>query len=474
MIRYVCLSDLHLADRDSVLSHFSEPGENATPRPSDVFEQLVICLRALVAGQERPPTLIVNGDFLDLAFGSVRNALTVFERCAALMREHGGDLFDEIIYLPGNHDHHLWESARETKYRREVLSRHHEDGLPRMGHSTAPFVGAAVPSVLLNDVLRHLPANAGQPVDDERVKIVYPNLLLHDRGLDRAVLLHHGHFVEPLYRLFSSGRRWLFPDRPPAQTVDDVEAENFAWIEFVWSLLGRSGEAGADVETLFEMLRYPKRVQGFSADLAARTARVLRLPFLPFVAARRVVLRLVFARMARGLSGERTRRADVCSPKAMRGIQDYLFGPSFGQLRQEIGEIPADLTFVFGHTHKPFEKILQAPGGGPVTLVNSGGWTVDTAAASPLFGASIVLIGHDLEVASLRVYNDAPGGGEAALTIQQVGEGAPGPLARWLDERMQSGDRKLWTKLIERVMVAIQDRRLRHRKRYGGSRRSSP
>ncbi len=467
MIRYVCLSDLHLGDRDSVLNDFREENGEDRPFPSAVFEQLVGCLRGLVAAQERPPTLIVNGDLLEFAFGSVGTALTSFARGAALMLEPGAELFDDVIYLPGNHDHHAWELAREAQYRADLRACSPGEALPAMAHSTRPFVESGVAPGLLNDVLAKLERSDTGSASSGNVRVVYPNLVLHDADADRAVLIHHGHFVESVYRLMSRGRRWLFPHRPAAQTVDDIEAENFAWIEFVWSLLGRSGAAGADVETLFEMLRYPQRVDSYSAELAARVAPAIRMPFLPFAAVRRMVLRIVFRRLAKGLSGERARMAEVCSLESMRGIEQYLFGPSFRQLEDELGAVPGDLTFLFGHTHKPFDKNMQRPDGGQVRVVNSGGWTVDTARATEMFGASIVFIGEDLETVPLRVFSDTPVGGARAVTLE---EGAAGSLASWIQARLSAdGAQESWRALATSIEQATQQRREHHRARFGGA-----
>lgn len=79
-IRYVCISDLHLGASNSILTSESmggAPGCTAQP-----LELLASCLRT-IAGRDRPQ-LVINGD---------------------------------IVFLAGNHDHHLWEGARETWYR---------------------------------------------------------------------------------------------------------------------------------------------------------------------------------------------------------------------------------------------------------------------------------------------------------------------------------------------------------------------
>jgi hypothetical protein len=85
-----------------------------------VLEGLANCLTELVRHNERTrkPTLILNGDALELALAEDNIALMAFDRFVELMFPVNGDrLIDpKIIFNPGNHDNHLWETARETQY----------------------------------------------------------------------------------------------------------------------------------------------------------------------------------------------------------------------------------------------------------------------------------------------------------------------------------------------------------------------
>lgn len=44
-------------------------------------------------------------------------------------------LFGRIIFIPGNHGHHLWEQARETQYV-EYIKIHNIEDLPKQWHVT--------------------------------------------------------------------------------------------------------------------------------------------------------------------------------------------------------------------------------------------------------------------------------------------------------------------------------------------------
>ncbi len=121
-VRYVCISDLHLGAENSLLSNVA-PGETTVDlgAPSEVLVQLVDALAALLgrlsAGTEAPkPTLVLNGDILELALARDEVALGVFTQLLELVFERH-DLFDPVVvYLPGNHDHPLWGSDFDSAH----------------------------------------------------------------------------------------------------------------------------------------------------------------------------------------------------------------------------------------------------------------------------------------------------------------------------------------------------------------------
>jgi hypothetical protein len=92
------------------------------------------------------------------------------------------------------------------------------------------------------------------------------------------------------------------------------------------------------------------------------------------------------------------------------GLRNYLQGPVHGQLRQQLGQVPEEVTFVYGHTHKPFVDQWSVPGfPSPVAIANTGGWVVDTATPAPVQAGVAVLVNEDLDAASLQFYRQAPG-----------------------------------------------------------------
>src|SRR5689334_17015538 len=93
-IRYVCLSDVHLAADNSVLTPI-KPGsiDIDASQPSPVLSHFVACLRELIARNERPekPILILNGDILEMALADTNEAAMVFERFVELIFPPDGE-----------------------------------------------------------------------------------------------------------------------------------------------------------------------------------------------------------------------------------------------------------------------------------------------------------------------------------------------------------------------------------------------
>jgi len=206
-IRYVCLSDMHLGEEDSLLTNLRTASTDTEPtRPSPVMRQLVECLRALVSENEseEKPTLILNGDILELALTTTNQAAMVFERFVELIMPPEGGLFDRIIYIPGNHDHHIWELARETQYVNHITGLEPGRHLPIPWHATNMFVGNdpnPVPSYFLTRLV-----NRFSRLKDFVITTAYPNFGLFREDGQKCVIFHHGH-------LTFSGQRWRAPER---------------------------------------------------------------------------------------------------------------------------------------------------------------------------------------------------------------------------------------------------------------------
>ena len=266
-IRYVCLSDMHLGASNSLLTNLETASTHPDPtQASPVLRQLVACLRELISqnGPGDKPTLILNGDIFELALTTDNQAIMAFERFVELIFPVAAEpLFKDIIYIPGNHDHHLWETAREAQYVAHLASQPPGSDIKPPWHVTNMLRYVPVPATLMTQIINRYP----HLQDEVRVNTVYPNYALRSDDEQKCVIFSHGHFVESMYLLMSTLRTMLFPDRKPPTDIWDFEGENFAWIDFFWSTMGRSGEVGHDVELVYDKLQDEKQTQQLLANI---------------------------------------------------------------------------------------------------------------------------------------------------------------------------------------------------------------
>jgi hypothetical protein len=440
-IRYVILSDLHFGAENSVLTALNERpatttdnGFSADPqRPSPLLSGLVEGVRELTKGQDRPPTLILAGDILDLALSLDEVCSMVFRLFAHAAFGDGPPAFDPVIhYVPGNHDHHEWEMTRENQYVTYVCGQPADAELVAPWHTTKLVAAAEHPvatSALLTGLAR-CQAGGGAV----QVEVSYPNLALRTADGRRCLVVSHGHFTESIYTLMSRLRNALYPGQVvPLEDIDRLEQENFAWIDFFWSTLGRSGQVGQDMGVIYADLTSPQDLDTLVSNLVMALTDKGRVPGWLRRPERWVLNEVLRREVIKVAKSERGTPTVALTAAGQTGLREYLEGPVRGQLRQQLGQVPEEVSFVYGHTHKPFVDSWSVPGfPAPIHIANTGGWVVDTAAPAPVQGGVAVLVNEDLDTASLQFYRQ--GADAAPVPVQLLPPPAGGRPSAWHTE----------------------------------------
>jgi hypothetical protein len=454
-IRWICVSDLHLGALNSVLTSVDPDGEHVERTSvSPVLSALCEGLRELSRGTD-PPQLVVLGDLFELALSSTDDAAATFAQFVAALKPAASDaaVTPVIRFLPGNHDHHLWSRARSDRYLEYIGSAPTDQALTPEPHTT-----------------HLLPTNEGIPVRDRFIESLaaradigakitveqsYPNLGLVTPSAKRAVVLSHGHFIEPLYRAMSALDEIFESPREGLPSADDLEAENGAWIDFFWSSMGDSGDISAWTRDMYESLQSEEAIEAevlaIRRAIAERQGSRLRAHMEGLLAEGTLV-----EAVKKSLRRER-HRPEVLSDNAQTGLLSFLSGPVAAQLVEEIGK-PADVAFVFGHTHKPFADLREPQGlPGPVPVVNTGGWVVDTPEAEPNKGACVIVIDEELNIAILRCYAQSEGAARP-VEVQSPPGVAANPLVDELGSRIDAS-RDPWKALADAATATERERR---------------
>ena len=113
---------------------------------------------------------------------------------------------------------------------------------------------------------------------------------------------------------------------------------------------------------------------------------------------------------------------------------------------------------VFGHTHKPFERVTHYQGfTEDVKLYNSGGWVVDSLDTNAPAGWAVILLDEDLNAASLRFPSRIAAGSNLICVAKAEGSAAsPNPLHERL-VGMVDATQAPWTNFVEALKSSVAD-----------------
>jgi hypothetical protein len=383
--KIVAISDPHLGQNG--LDGLGQYSLLSTRAPGNLVAAFADAVAVFTEGDKY--TLLVAGDFLDLSIAFAQDAL-------ADLRELLGSLDwsrrpDEIVYVVGNHDHHLWSLHSEDKRLLAPLRAGILPANPRMGDS------------ITSETLVHLDAKTNaskamyqvtprhgedftilQPLVDSvcgrgrtKITIAYPS---YERTIGGKTLLYvtHGHLFGGLYTDLSN----LLAPRLGGLPHDRVAATvNHPLIELIYWQLGEAGEGlGADglVEEIYTDIQKGKlsRVKPIVERLVAQILPHGVLWRVIGGLERRLVVDAVMAELAKELlsppvsaNASLDRHADLVSTRA--GLVAWLRKIPFIRGRLETGD---DTIVLYGHTH--VRDDYQIPDTG-VHSYNLGTWLVE-------------------------------------------------------------------------------------------------
>jgi len=330
-LKALAVSDLHLGEGDALLDD----------NDSGIIDVTVGKIRELSsagADEDRESgidTFILLGDIVDLSEAKDDKA---YEKTRTFLEKLMRDVsIEKVVFVPGNHDHHIWiEVMGDDPGRTGGDCRHQVRDLPNSVKNPPVFVEKCMPS-------------ANRP---REVEVCYPYYLLEEETA--CFVFDHGHLFSTLFPKLSRFPviRRLFrfsKNTKQVKTLKELEEATCAFMEWVW---------------------YPKETGFFD----------LRERFYDYF--KRILLRIKFKS-----TWKNTFRQDS------RSIYDEALREQIRWYLLEICKIhPAkmhekDFHLVFGHTHiggRVLKSDRKFRMGGPfISVWNTGGWLVPSKVFSP-------------------------------------------------------------------------------------------
>jgi len=322
-------------------------------------------LERLAPALEGIGELIFLGDLFDFLFGSVEEAVDAADGLLRLIAERMGG--GRLVFLAGNHDHHLVHRDEEDRLETMLAS----------GHRPAVPLG---PGFFREFLERRLPG--------VEIEIAYPTYRFG------AVLCTHGHYLDPHARL--SGSRadrlltrtlWAIaaggPEEP--KCIEDYESVTTLLTE--WLYVAAQMPHGTHAQQ--NVFRAAQRAGRFASALSAPVRGAERLAAklrdhgqgagedgLPSEQHFDAVVEHEAARQAREqpLSGPAWSRPIYPEPTVIsRSDPSEHALAAFAQVVANLGWAEQAEKIVFAHTHQPLADVRRG-GDGRARYWNTGSW----------------------------------------------------------------------------------------------------
>jgi predicted phosphodiesterase len=404
------LSDLHLGEESSVL-HYGDKFKKKGTQP--LVNKLTESIRKRM-GDEKISFLILAGDTLDFSLASVQNAVADFR----LFLKDVIGFFDNLVYIPGNHDHHIWRTLQEEvfvvnriregreieDYPQEQIGTIKDGKITLKGVDPEKTLGA---KTFLNDLL---PDGA----KDKNFAVSYPNLFLEFEKQERNILITHGHFFEVAWTLVSD----VFKKSLNLTTMNYrvLERINSPLTEFGWYGLGQAGQLSRFIEELYKEI---KNSEDRKLNLALNDLKDYLDELWTFKPAKREGF---FARIREVFTSVKANIKEELSDQALKLMTHLVKSLIMSQVEERepytggsplrhcpnVLDDPAKkdrikryisyslgrpyefntYQMIFGHTHIPITNgsIEMSVDGRPrnIAVFNTGGWVVDSKDAGEI------------------------------------------------------------------------------------------
>ena len=380
----VIVSDVHLGDPQGIALEaarggYIPQGSLHVRRQWGDFVKAIEERIAADAPGKKIPLLVLAGDFWDLAIRNIDEATDLSLRFFASAGLE--NLFEQILFLPGNHDHYLWSLVQvENSIIRPLDALRGQPPQTTKTVRTLPHVQCAVidfrkaaPVLDIRGVTSPLHGNifaTGLTGGRIPVNVAYPNLHLIRQGGNVGVVTH-GHFFQGAWTLLSDLLRTSIGSTlPGGMDLFYLELMNSSMTDFFNYSLGQVGPLSSVLQRVYDDLRagrQPPETRKILETLRAMLDEELDFSDDPWLQAKLeelgsdLLLKIVLALVRKGLETAIHGAQSKSALPTARDSMDFLDGPknlakigdflSFTAKDPILSGLPIN-ELVFGHTHE--------------------------------------------------------------------------------------------------------------------------
>jgi len=331
--RAIVISDVHLGEKDCLFNDKKILNE---------FKSRIID----ETKNGKIDELIITGDLLDLSLATYKevykSAKDFFQTIGQI--EH----LDRIVFIPGNHDHHIWTLLIEEE---QITNKIRDSILPEPELKRVNLVYGENRSTFLNGLIKNCKVT--------KLLVAYPNLF-REIG-EELYFFHHGHLLD---RMFTPANVLIKPE-----SLQELEAFNSSWTEGIFYHLVQSARLGDMIKNGYSELTGMKKIME------------------TFLEKFHIEDNKIISRM-RGMRVE----------KITHEINDYLES-CIDWYKGTEHKLFTPLNFVFGHTHRKSEGEMVELKNQKINIYNTGAWHRDKNLASYL-----VITEKERPVLKLSIY----------------------------------------------------------------------
>lgn len=383
-MRIAILSDTHLGDPMTKLVRNGQV--------TDTFKTLSRKIRDFGGGAP-VDYLVLNGDILDFSMAAFDESCKVAKPFFQALSKDG--VATQIVYIPGNHDKHVWDAL---DWEVNIVRRMKRHSPPKQFKRTQPAVlDYAKGYIELPNVATGKKPSPnrifleGLFLKDKALPIwiVYPNLYI--RTADDMYLVTHGHMLEPAWVLLSE----LFqaePELAGTLGVAELEEYNIPLASMICTGVGQAGAVSKLFHTIAQEAKRGKaaRLKRLMDHVVPNLDKLIELPWYAELLDNVLLKALRRMALSTAESVEDTRYNEKYFEKKSVRKRFARFYVATCAQAEELG-LPPPGKIVFGHTHRPMsanepmetDKLDKL--GGKALLYNTGGWLADPGKRAELF-----------------------------------------------------------------------------------------